>query len=193
MRIPSHSMKKPRNLERGSGFLKGTGTGYLRECHKRETDPKARDRLLVYMMRKEGMSIRGIAARTNRSYSTVRDWLVRARDGGLRGRRDRGRPGCPCRLDESQRAELLADLVAGPENCGFETRLWTARIVCAHIERKFGAAYSLNGVHKLLSRLGLSWRKLRPRNPKAASEREISEFKKKRGGSPSGTAGWAIP
>ena len=192
MRIPTIRMKRPRNLERGPGFLRGTSIGYLKECHRKETDPKARDRLLVYVMRKEGMSIRGIAERANRSYSTVRDWLVRARDGGLRDRRDRDRPGRPHKLDESQTAELLADLAAGPENCGFETKLWTARIVCAHIEGRFGVAYSLNGVHKLLSRLGLSWRKLRPGNPKAASEREISEFKKKRGGPPSGTTGWAM-
>ena len=46
-----------------------------------ETDSRAQDRLLVYIMQNEGTkSIRGIAKRTNRSYSTVRDWLVRARE-----------------------------------------------------------------------------------------------------------------
>ena len=165
---------------------------YLRMCHRRETDPKARDRLLVCIMRKEGMTIRGIAARTNRSYSTIRDWLVRARDGGLHNRYDHDKPGCPCKLDESQTAELLADLAAGPESFGFETRLWTARTVCAHIEKKFGASYTLNGVQKLLTRLGLSWRKLRPRNPKAASKQAQARFKKKHDELPSDTAGWAI-
>ncbi|MCE2615098.1 MAG: helix-turn-helix domain-containing protein, partial [Nitrosopumilus sp. (ex Thoosa mismalolli)] len=126
-------MKRPRNLDRGRDFLGGTNITYLKKCHREETDPKARDRLLVYMMRKEGMSIRGIAKRTNRSYSTIRDWLVRARDvGSIRDRWDHGRSGRPCRLDASQTTELLADLAAGPENCGFETRLWTARTVCAH-------------------------------------------------------------
>ena len=58
-------MKRPRNLDRGRDFLGGTSITYLKKCHRGETDPKARDRLLVYVMRKEGMSIRGIAVNWN--------------------------------------------------------------------------------------------------------------------------------
>jgi len=39
------------------GFLKGIGAARLRLMHKEKENPKARDRLLAYAMRKEGMSV----------------------------------------------------------------------------------------------------------------------------------------
>ncbi len=53
-------------------------------------------------MRKEDLSIRQIASPTNRSYSTVRDWLVRVRNGRLHRRYDNHNGGHPYRLDRSQ-------------------------------------------------------------------------------------------
>ncbi len=48
------------------GFLKSIGAARLRWMHKEEENPKARDRLLAYAMRKEGMSVYAIAASINR-------------------------------------------------------------------------------------------------------------------------------
>ena len=69
-------------------FLAGISSERLRAIHKEEKDPKAADRLLAYAMRKEGMSIRQICGALNRSYSTVRDWLMRAMQMGPDGRYD---------------------------------------------------------------------------------------------------------
>ena len=46
------------NLKKGSEFLPETGVGYLREVHSGERNPKAQDRLLVYVMRKHSQHIR---------------------------------------------------------------------------------------------------------------------------------------
>jgi len=51
------------------GFLKGINAARLRQMHKEEENPKARDRLLAYAMRKEGMSVYAIAASLNKPYS----------------------------------------------------------------------------------------------------------------------------
>ena len=144
-------MKGKTELERGSGFLRGISIRYLRRCHADEKDPKARERLLAYVMRKEGLTIRQIAYRANRSYSTIRDWLVRVRDGGLKRRHDDQKEGRPCRLGAPQMRQLLLDLKTGPESCGFETSLWTSRLVREHIERRFGVSYRVSGVQKILA------------------------------------------
>jgi len=39
------------------GFLSGTGPARLRRIHKEEKNPKVKDRLLAYAMRKEEMSV----------------------------------------------------------------------------------------------------------------------------------------
>jgi len=77
-------MKRTTDLKTGPAFLPGVTASHIRQCHKKETDPKARERLLTYMVRKkDALSIRQIEKRTNRSYSTVRDRPVCARDAGL--------------------------------------------------------------------------------------------------------------
>jgi len=66
------------SIPAGKHFLPGTTAESMRAKHRDEEDPKAAERLLAYIMRKKGMSIRQICAALNRPYSTVRDWLVRA-------------------------------------------------------------------------------------------------------------------
>ena len=52
-------MKKKR-LTRGENFLPNIGIEKLKKLRKKEINAKARDRLLVYIYRKEGKSIREI-------------------------------------------------------------------------------------------------------------------------------------
>ena len=134
-------------------------------------------------MRKEGASIYKIAKSLNKSYSTVRDWLMRAMQMGLDGRYDEKRPGTKPRLDEHQIKQLRADLIAGPDRCGFESGLWTAKLLAEHIRKKFGVQYGTSGIYEMLHRIGFSRQAPRPRNPKAASRREQDSFKKKHGAS----------
>ena len=48
------------SIPAGMHFLSGTSIKYLRKTHRKENDPKAVERRLSYMMRKEDMSIRQI-------------------------------------------------------------------------------------------------------------------------------------
>ncbi len=160
-------------------FLSGVSSVRLRSMHKKETDPRAAARLLAYAMRKEGMSIRQICRALNRSYSTVRDWLVRAAQLGTYGRYDIKNKGAPNKLDPEQTKQLRADLLAGPRSCGFESGVWTAPLLAAHIRKKFGVQYATVSIYDILHRMGFSCRKPRPKHPKSASESEKKEFKKK--------------
>ena len=166
----------------GREFLPKTDIPYLRKIQKTEQDPKAQTRLLAYIMRKQGSSIRDIGRALNKSYSTVRDWLMRVVQMGISGRYDEKRPGAPPRLDHLQTRQLRADLTAGPQECGFESGLWTARLLAEHIRRKFGVQYGTSGIYEMLHRMGFSWQTPRPRHPKSASRPERDRFKKKPAG-----------
>ena len=172
-------MAKESIIPAGSSFLSGTSKTYLQQCRQKETDSKAAGRLLVYIKRKEGMSIRQICRSLEMPYSTIRDWLVRAVHLGLSGRYDEVRPGVRCKLDENQLVQLRAELIAGPRSCGFESGVWTAPLVVQHVGRTYGVEYAVTSMRQLMHRMGFSCRKPRPRHPESASKSQIKAFKKK--------------
>lgn len=172
---------KHSSIPAGRKFLPGVSAVRLREMYREEKDPKARERLQAYIMRKEGkgLSIRKICTALNKPYSTIRNWLVRAMDSGIVGRYDIVNKGAPCKLSDKQMKQLRADLEAGPRECGFESGVWTAPLVIAHARKRFGVQYSNQGMYNLLHRMGFTCRKPRPRNPGAASSQKVAAFKKK--------------
>jgi len=56
-------------------FLPGHSVPRLRKRHRKEKDPVIALRLLTYIKRKEGMSIRRICRDIGRPYATVRNGL----------------------------------------------------------------------------------------------------------------------
>jgi len=73
---------------------------------------------------------------------------------------------------------LRGDLIAGPRSCGFESGMWTAKLLIPHIKKKYGVEYRTGGIHYLLHSMGFSSRKPRPKHPKSASEFEKNGLKK---------------
>ena len=69
--------------------MPGVSEKRLEKAARREKDRRAKFRLLACLGRKRGHSIRKISRDLETAYSTVRDWLVRMRDRGLRGRFNR--------------------------------------------------------------------------------------------------------
>ena len=171
--------KEKSTIPTGNDFLPKTRINYLRKMHKNESDHKVAKKLLVYIKRKEGMSIRQICGALEMSYTTVRNWLRRAVIDGLAGRHAKKIPGRPCWLDQEQLEQLREELISGPQACGFDSGVWTAPLAVEHVRRRYGIQYADRSMYDLLVKLGFSCRKPRPRHPKSASEEEKKEFKKK--------------
>ena len=167
------------SIPTGDKFLAGTSSNRLKKMQKAEKDPKAAVRLIAYNLRKDGMTIQQIADSLKRSYSTVRNWLVRAVQSGVDGRHSIPQKGAPNKLSPGQQGQLHADLVAGPRACGFESGAWTVPLLMRHVKKKFGVAYARSSMYVVLHRLGFSCRKPRPKHPKSASTRQKNAFKKK--------------
>ena len=73
-------------LESGTAFMPGVSEKRLEKAARKEKDKCAKFRLLACLGRKKGHSIRRIAKDLKTAYSTIRDWLLRMRDRGLKGR-----------------------------------------------------------------------------------------------------------
>ena len=162
----------------GTDFLPGTSRQYLIQCQKNEKKAKVKMRLLVYIMHKDGKTMHNIGRDLNTLYSTVRCWLKRVTEKGIRGRYDKKILGAPSKLDDQQIKQLKRDLKAGPQACGLDHGVWTTRNNKAQ-KKRFNATYVPTGIYNLLKCIGFSWQAPRPMNPKSASKKEQKEFKKK--------------
>jgi len=147
------------------------------------SNAKQRDRYRVVLIAGRGLGDEPeldrerIAAAVGRSRQFVDEWVGRYRTGGLAALVPKRQPGAARRLTAGQEADLCAMLEAGPPpEDGLAA--YNGPILRERIGQRFGKTYSLNGVYKLLHRLGYNDLMPRPRHP-AADPAALEAFKKR--------------
>ena len=159
-----------------------TSIDELHELCKSEKKSGALLRLKACILRKKGHSLRDMVDNMSIPLTTVSSWLRRMHAMGPRGRYHDTHPGAACKMTPEQISEFKADLLAGPTVFGFESGMWTVNMILIHVKNKYDIAYTNSGMRDMLHRLGLSWRKPRPKHPKAPIKEQKKEFKKKAAG-----------
>ena len=160
-------------------FLPHVKLDKLREMEKEEKDPKAKMILLACIATKEGKKLKDTAQMLNKPYNTVRGWTNRIKKYGLKRRHDKKHKGAQCKLDKKQIRKLLKTLDNGPKSIGYESNLWTLRLINMYIKQEFNVDYHDESIWQLLHRLEYRPIVPRPRNPKSATPDEREAFKKK--------------
>ena len=134
-----------------------------------------------------------MAAQLGVDRSTATRWVAEYAKRGLPALSPRKAPGPRPKLSEAQLKRLTHWVEAGPIAAGFESAIWTARMIATLIKAEFKVTYHWKWVPQVLHRLGFSVqrpRKLLARADHAAQERWLSEtlpaIKKK----PVRNAGW---
>ena len=134
------------------------------------SNAKQRDRYRVVLIAGEGLGDRAeldretIAQTVGRSRQFVDQWVGRYRKRGIDALVPKRQPGAARRLTAEQETQLGAMLEAGPPpEEGIAA--YNGPILREKIEQRFGKAYSLDGVYKLLHRLGYNDLMPRPRHP----------------------------
>ncbi len=168
-------------LESGTAFMPGVSEKRLEKAARREKDKCAKFRLLACLGRKEGHSIRRISRDLKTAYSTIRDWLLRMRDRGLKGgfnARPKGRRAkLPLQIIRTVRRWLKRN----PKKCGFETGSWQMDMVTEMIRKEFGVTVRARTLRRWLRRIGFSWRKDRYVPYRSVSKERQEEFKREVG------------
>jgi len=147
------------------------------------SNAKQRDRYRVVLIAGRGLGERRelerqqIAATVGRSRQFVDQWVGRYRRGGVGSLVPRRQPGAARRLSVEQEAELCAMLESGPPP-EEQIAAYNGPILRERIEQRFNVVYSLNGVYKLLHRLGYNDLMPRPRHPDT-DPAAVEAFKKK--------------
>lgn len=168
------------DLARGKDFLPDFSLNELKQKASAEKDRQPRLRLLVALNRKEGKSIDRIADAVGLHRRAVHDILHRFEERGLTAAQTLPKPGRPKHLAEKQLTDLRNRLLQSPKANGFSEGFWNGRMVSKLISREYKVKYSKNWLPKLLKRIGFSYKKPRPTNPRKAPPEEVEAFKKKR-------------
>ncbi len=167
------------DLARGEEFLSDFSLNELKQKALTEKRRQPRLRLLVAINRKEGKSIDKIADSIGLHRRAVHDILHRFEERGIEATETRLKSGrIPC-LTKKQLLDLRKHLLCSPKECGFDEGFWNSRMIVNFVKKKFKVQYTREHTTRLLAKLGFSYKKPRPTNPRRASDEEIREFKKK--------------
>ena len=101
--------------------MPGISEKRLETAARGEKNPRAKFRLLACLGRKRGNSVRRISRDLKTPYSTVRDWLLRMRGRGLKGRYNARPKGRGAKLPLQILRTVRRWLKGSPEKRGFET------------------------------------------------------------------------
>jgi len=168
------------NLARGEEFLSDFSLNELKKQVAAEKNRQPRLRLLVALNRKQNKSIDEIADAVGLHRRAVHDILHRFEERGLSAARALPKPGRTSHLTRKQLKDLRKQLLQSPKKNSFVEGFWNSRMIQKIIRKKYGVKYCKSNVPKLMSRIGFSYKKPRPTNPRRASPEEIEAFKKKR-------------
>ena len=154
----------------------------LLQSIRKEKNTVARDRMLACLHRKEGWSIRRICKIMVRPYSTMRDWLWRMQEGGIRCRHDKERGRRKCKIPKKVFRAVRRWVKKEPSDFKFESGSWQLNLLLEMIRERFGLECNARTLRRWLRRNRLSWRKSRHVPYKTASKSVQMEFKQKAGG-----------
>src|SRR3990167_5262288 len=101
-------------LQKGNEFLSGVSKQRLQNLYDKETNAKAKMRLLSAIHRKNGKSIDEIAYLLSKNRRTVHSFLVRFNQRGIDGKDSKKAPGKIPTLTLNQRKKLIKILERGP-------------------------------------------------------------------------------
>lgn len=133
-------------------------------------------RVQAVAMAKQGHSSATIARFTGHSQRGIQRWVGRYNRQGVDGLADRPRVGRPVKLSVDQVEQLRARLDGAAPGREPTATLY-GRDIQRILREEQGVLYSLNGVYKLLHRLGYSWLMPRPRHEQADPQ-AVEAFKK---------------
>jgi len=140
----------------------------LQAAYKREKDPYVRERILIVMWLKKGMTTYEVAELLGCPQSKVAYWKSRFEKEGIKGLRTRPRMGKPKKLSENVREKIEKKLEENPYG-------WSIKEVRELIREVGGVTYSERHVIRLMHKWG--FKRIRPRQRHVSADDKESFFK----------------
>lgn len=123
----------------------------LRNALGKVSSAKAIKRLIIAPAYADGVRGETLSERHSIPRATVYSWLDRFESQSISDAiENESRPGRPPKLNASQRERLSTDLAEPSIKLGYDAPDWSPELAQSHIEQRYGVAYSLGHVRRLL-------------------------------------------
>ena len=149
----------------------------LRQEACRCPDSRQTRRLLGLAMVLEGSSRQAAAKVAGMTRQTLRDWVIRYNQFGVKGLKNRTSTGRPPRLKEEQLVELDALVEQGPDVKVHGVVRWRCIDLKGEIAARFNTGLSESQVGRIIKQRGYRQLSVRPQHPQA-DEAAQEAFKK---------------
>ena len=131
-------------------------------------------RINVVLSLFERIPIESIAIVHNVCVESIKTWFTTFLAKGVDGLESKKSPGRPSKLTETQKEELRATIIAGPEAAGFLGGCWRTPMIRDIIVKKYGKDFSVKYISEMLYKMGLSYQKAKfgvdHKNPETREE-----------------------
>lgn len=141
-------------------------TKQLLSLARAEKNKRLAVRIQAIALAKQGLTCSAIIEMTGYSRRAVQNWVAQYNRTGIKGLVDEPRSGRPVKLSVDKHEQFCARVDAGPKASDSTATLY-GRDLQRILKKEFDVVYTLDGVYKLLHRLGYSCLKPRPRHEKA--------------------------
>ena len=133
---------------------------------KKEKNKRLAVRIQSVALAKQGFTCQKIVQMTGYPRRTIQRWVAQYNKASIKGLMDKHRSGRPVKLPFDKQLSFCERIDAGPGQSDDKPTLY-GRDIQQILKGEFGVLYTLDGVYKLLHRLGYSCLKPRPRHEKA--------------------------
>src|SRR6185437_5658153 len=141
-----------------SGATRKILSGRLHQAYANHT-PRLIRRIHALLELVDGKSVFEVAELLGIGEQTVRDWCHAFVLKGAQSLFYHPHPGRPAKLTDTQRQELRALLLDGPQASGYPTACWTTALIADLIHLRFKVEYAPRYLSQLLDALGFSYQK----------------------------------
>jgi len=149
---------------------------HLLSLVKAEKDKRLAVRIQVAALAKQDLTCPVIVEMTGYCRRTIQRWIARYNQSGIKALADEPCSGRPLKLPVERYEQFCARIDAGP-NPSDRTATLYGRGIQQILKKEFGVVYTLDGIYKLLHRLGYCSLKPRPRHNKVGPSAQEA-FKK---------------
>jgi transposase len=136
----------------------------LLQLSKYETNKHIAVRIQTIALAMQDLTCPQLVEMTGYPRRTIQRWVAKYNDESIDGLVDKSRTGRPTKLSVGKQGQFCKCVDAGPTGT---TATLYGMDIRQILRRNFGVVYTLDGVYKLLHRLGYSCLKPRPRHEKA--------------------------
>ncbi|MBA3006212.1 MAG: IS630 family transposase [Desulfocapsa sp.] len=147
------------------------------EQFRRLSSSKDSEKALMILLCSEGHNVNHIAGTLKRNPHTIRDWIKRYKNSGIKGLSRNYSPGRPDEKRSKIKAHIAEIINRSPVDCGYNDQVWSVPLLAHDSTSKLNISVSNVTVNRALNAMGYSYKRPSKTVPARAPSKEEKKLK----------------